>query len=487
MARGLAAILMTLIVVCCMLTAAQAAEVLEVEKPAVTKTKIHVVFRSSGIDHAGNWDASQIKEKVVTNEDMLNELKKRCEEIEFVRDFQEEVDGILVFGPPTDELIKIGLPMIVVYPMWGIWMESFNLQAYKGKKILFACLPRVRDASESVSSSRYEDLAEKIKLIQAVSKMRDVRILEITDRRVLGSFCGSLIGSRDREKYEKVFLDNLEETFGTEIVTTPQEELFYKIQEIEEKEAKKIARIWIDGADGIRDTTEAEIVKSAKVYLAMNELKEKYDCTAITTEGYGVFQNYEKGPIPSQGLASTQFSTDGIIATSEILIDALLTQQLGLYITGRPSFNGDYIIDPFNNIAIILHCECPLNIYGDKRRCSYVIRNLPRWEKYKGGACVQVNLPSNETVTVTKISMYHKKISIFTGKTLSGRKFFEEWDNPGLACRTKLAIKADTKSLLKNLDWALFGQHRVVFYGDIREKLKDLASLIGFDVVEEDK
>jgi hypothetical protein len=245
--------------------------------------------------------------------------------------------------------------------------------------------------------------------------------------------------------------------------------------------------MWINGADGIRDTTEAEIVQSAKVYLAMRELKEKYGCTAITTEGYGVFQNYEKGPIPSQGLASAQFCTDGIISASEILIDSLLTQQLGLYITGQPSFNGDYVIEPFNNIAIILHCECPFNIYGDKRRCSYVIRNLPRWEKYKGGACVQVNLPLNEAVTVTKISMYHKKISIFTGKTLSGRQFFEEWDNPGLACRTKLAIKANTKSLLKNLDWALFGQHRAVFYGDIREKLKDLATLIGFEVVEEDK
>ena len=59
-----------------------------------------------------------------------------------------------------------------------------------------------------------------------------------------------------------------------------------------------------------------------------------------------------------------------------------------------------------------------------------------------------------------------------------------EWDD--LACRTKIAIKTNTKALIKNLDSKTFGVHRVVFYGDFREKFKDLATLIGFEVVEED-
>jgi hypothetical protein len=160
---------------------------------------------------------------------------------------------------------------------------------------------------------------------------------------------------------------------------------------------------------------------------------------------------------------------------------------LGFYITSRPSFNGDYIIDPFYNVAIIGHCECPFNPYGDERRCSYVIRNLPRLKKYEGGACVQVNLPLDETVTAAKISMYDKKISVFTGKTVSGRKFFSEWDDPGLACRTKLAIETDAQALLENLDWRTFASHRAVFYGDFREEIKNLATLIGFEVIEEDR
>lgn len=495
------------------------------------KTKVYVIFHSSGLGHRGSWDSSDIKQKVMMNEEILEELEKRCEGVEFtgrinlideermdlvsrshygiteeekkfqvetsnitrkraefalknIRNLRESLDGILIFGPPSDELVSIGLPIISVFPMWGTWMASFDFKKYKEKKILFSFLPVVKDSSESIFLSRIEDIVKKIKLIQAISKMKKLKVLDITDKPVLGSFESTRSGV-DRADYEKLYLDNLERTLGTELIVIPQEELFYKIQEIKEKKAEEIAKIWIKGAKEIKDTNETEILKSAKVYLAMKELMEKYECGAITTEGYGVFADYEKGPIPSQGLASSQFCTEGIIATSECLINSLITQQLGFYITNRQSFNGDYIIDPFNNIAIIGHCECPLNVYGDEKKCSYTIRNLPRWRKNEGGACIQVDLPLNETVTVVRISMYDKKISVFTGKTTSGKEIFNEWDN--LACRTKVAIKTNTEMLLKNIDWQTFGVHRVVFYGDFRKEIKNLATLIGFEVIEEDK
>ena len=80
------------------------------------------------------------------------------------------------------------------------------------------------------------------------------------------------------------------------------------------------------------------------------------------------FMHYEEGSIPAQGLPSSQFCTDGMVATSETLVDSLVTQQLGLWMTGSTGFNGDYIIDVENGKAYIGHCECPLNPYGDERR-----------------------------------------------------------------------------------------------------------------------
>jgi hypothetical protein len=459
------------------------------------KTKMYVIFSSSGLDHRGAWDASDIEKKVMTNEEMMNELGKQCEGAEFcgeinliethdsaienIRSAREALDGVLIFGPPFDELIETGLPIVSVFPMFGMWMAGFDFKGYKGKKVLTGCLPVVSDASKPAFSARISDLAKKIKLIQSISKMKKLRILSVTDRPVLGSY---ETGFGNRKEYEKVYLDNLGETFGSEIITTTQEEMFDKIQEVEEEEAEKIAKRWIDGAKEVKDTNEAEIVRSAKLYLVLKEMMGEYDCGAVTTEGYGVFAGYRKGNIPSQGLASSQFCTDGIVATSECLINSLLTQQLVFHITGRLGFNGDYIIDPFNNIAILGHCECPLNPYGDGKSSPYVIRNLPRLKKYEGGACVQVDLPLNETVTVAKISVYDRKISLFTGKTVSGRDFFEDWDD--LACRTKLAMETDTRALLDNLDWRTFASHRVAFYGNFTEEIKDLAALIGFEVVE---
>lgn len=457
-------------------------------------TKIFVMFRTEGRGHEVDWDAEDMQ-RILTNEEILNELKERCEGIEFVGEtnpvdvksaveflnLQENIDGIVVFGPPPDELIKTGLPIITVFRMWQTWMGGFNFQKYKGEKILFDCVPMVRDANKSVFSSRMANLAKKIKLIQAISKMRYLRALVITDKPVLGVFEG---GSGE---YEKVLLDNISKIFGTELITIPIEELFYKIRDIDKKKAEEIADMWIHEAYAIKNTNKTQIVESAKVYLAMKELMEKYDCNAITGEGYSVYGHYKLGLIPSQCLASSQLATDGIIAPSETLINVLITQAIGYNITGRPSFNGDYIIDPFLNIAIIGHCECAFNPYGDERKCTYTIRNMPFRKKNVGGACVQVDLPVNETVTVVKMSMYDKKIAVFTGKTVSLSQLFQEVDNPGVSCRTKLAIRTDVKALLENLDWRTFSGHRVVFYGDIREDIQNLAILIGFEVVEEDK
>ena len=79
------------------------------------KTRMYVIFRSSGLDHRGAWDASDIEKKVMTNEEMLNELGKQCERVEFcgeinlietpdsaienIRNGREDLDGI-IFGPP---------------------------------------------------------------------------------------------------------------------------------------------------------------------------------------------------------------------------------------------------------------------------------------------------------------------------------------------------------------------------------------------------
>ena len=476
-------------------------------------TRIYTAFSTSGVmGECQVFTAYHPDRKIISNEEILKELKARTTDVKFVggadpitkeqlvaavKAQKETLDGILLFGTPVDphapeevwlpeppdELISIGLPIVNVYPFWGQWMYPFH--AYKGEKVVTSFLPVIPDNNRATFSSRLDDIAEKIKLIQAVSKMKNLRVLVITDNPMLGEYWPwSWQVEGNRRRYEEEYLYNLREVFGTELVVIPQREMVDKMNNASEQDAKRIARRWIEEAAGMRGTNEIEVIKSAKLYLAMKELMELHNCQAITTEGYIVFQYYREGPIPSQGLPSSQFCTDGVVATSETLIDSLITQQLGLFITGSTGFNGDYLIDPFNNVAILGHCESPLNPYGDDRKASYVIRNLPLWEENKGGACVQVDLPIGETVTVAKISVHDKKIALFTGESVSGEELFAGWDD--ILCRTKLPIRTNAEALFHNLDWKTFGNHRVAFYGNHRGEFKELASLIGFDVVEDD-
>jgi hypothetical protein len=52
-----------------------------------------------------------------------------------------------------------------------------------------------------------------------------------------------------------------------------------------------------------------------------------------------------------------------------------------------------------------------------------------------------------------------------------------------MACRTKLATEANVQKILETYRW---GWHRVTFFGNWRKEVKDLATLMGLHVYEED-
>ena len=47
-------------------------------------------------------------------------------------------------------------------------------------------------------------------------------------------------------------------------------------------------------------------------------------------------------------------------------------------------------------------------------------------------------------------------------------------------------MSVDAKKLRRYVYPEKYGMHRVATFGDFRERLKDIAALIGFNVIEED-
>jgi hypothetical protein len=469
------------------------------------QTKIHVVFLSPG--HPVGFEAYRRYHpdiKIMENQDVLDTIKGQCAGIAFsgkavpvktqdaVQDIaagKKDLDGLLVFGAPPDELIGLGLPMVAVArPLEQCPTLPFH--AYKQSKVATSTLPVHCDKDPKVYASRIADIVGKINLIDSISRMKGQRILVITDLPPLGYFEPiELQIDTTRKEYETTYVDNLKAVLGIQLVTIPQEELFEKIRNADVQQSEKVARKWIKEAVAVRGTNEAEVVKSAKLYLSMKELMATHDCQAITTEGFGWppfgFQKAVEKDLPSQGMPTSQLLTDGIPAASETLLDCLITQQFALYITGSAGLLGDYNIDPLNNTAIVCHCEGSIKPYADDRRSPYIIRNLPFVEENKGGVCAEIQYPIGEPITVAKLSVYKKKMSLFTGETVSGEELFPYWAD--ILGRNKVAVRTDAKALLENVDWTVFGHHRTAFYGDHRQEFKDLAKLIGFEVIEKDR
>ncbi len=442
--------------------------------------------------------------QIPNNSDILERIKKESPEVDIIgpaepvdgeraaadiKKQRDDIHGLIVFGPPPVELLSLGLPTVAVErPLEGCTTIPFS--TYKGSKVVTSFLPAHHDKDPVVYTARYTDISRNLNLINAVIRMNGLRVLVVTDKPPLGYFEPvDLQIKHTRKEYEDTYLSHLKGTFGTEFITVPQESLFKKVRNADEVEAKKIATTWIEEALALRWTNEAEVLSSGKLYMAMKELMNEYNCQAITTEGFGWpplgYKKAVEQGVPSQGLPTSQFCTDGVVAASETLTDCLLTQQLGLFITGSTGFLGDYTIDPFNNTAIVAHCEGTFRPYGDERKSPYILRNLPFVEENTGGACAETQYPVGEVVTVAKISMYQRKLSVFTGVTVSGEEVYSYWAD--ILGRNKAAIKTNVEALFENAAWDVFGNHRTVFFGDYRQEFKDLGKLIGYEVIEKDK
>lgn len=173
-----------------------------------------------------------------------------------------------------------------------------------------------------------------------------------------------------------------------------------------------------------------------------------------------------------------QLNNAGSTGVCEADLDSTLTQLLIRYLTGRPSYVSDPVIDTAAGQIVYAHCVATNRPFGPRGLANpYLIRSHAEDRK---GASVQSLLPLGHPVTTAKISAEHKAFAIHTGRTVAN----VEDDK---ACRTKLAAEANVQRILDNYHSELFGWHRVTCYGEYRKQLVDLATLYGLHVFEQDR
>ncbi len=450
-----------------------------------SKTRVHAFFLSKKKGEQG-WPSDDFDPEL-RRDHLLRKLEGACENIEFVggdiiQDFDEvkkvegrrDIDGVLVYTlttPPWTQTPWVlrerpdvssfrKHPMILVSDIFGGEMPLLDFCDMARKERL-PILP--------IFSSSFDDLTAALHLIEVIHEMKGSKILNV------GASAESIDQAhwwrRDPERYFGL----LKEIFGMEVITIGSEELNGYYQSVDEKSARELAHKWISEAVKVIEPSEEEIVNSAKMYLAIKKAMEDMGADAVTIDCLALF--YEKKLPAYPCLAWSKLNDEGSTGVCEADLDATVTQFMMRHLTGRPGFVNDPVIDTSTRRVIYAHCVAPTKLFGkDGPAAPCIIRSHAEDGK---GACYQVIMPPNETITTVKVNLLERKISIHQGRSMGNI-------DENRACRTKLVVEANAKKILDNYRYGTFGWHRISFYGDFRKEVRDLAGLLGLEVVEED-
>lgn len=442
--------------------------------PKLPPVKIHVVYLGLG----GAWpmpefDAPAEVEKFQT---YLAGVEKRLGDVKFVggelipnRTPQAakaaaqlgDADAVLLvhlsFGnaDPFLEFVKTGRPVALFsQPFSGHdWMYVPEWQK-EGKRIILA------------ASSDYGDIDRLVALLRVPVRMRQTRILLV----------GPAAGTEPARSAELV-----KERTGAEVISVDVETVVQAHQSIDAKDAEAEAEAhWLSQAKRIVEPSRKEIVKSAAMYLAMKKLMIDHGARAITIKCLGGI------PIGTLGypcLGFSKLNDLGLVGACEADMDSTLTMLMFSYAFGVPGFITDPLFDVSQNAVIHAHCLAPTQMDGASGpRAPFLIRTHRDDNR---GASLEVELRVGEEITCAKLANLDTLL-VSVGKIIA----IPDFEDRG--CRTQIVTEvADAQKMLNNWGSGVLPKdmmtllHRVVFYGNQLNSVRDLAILMGQKVVME--
>jgi hypothetical protein len=395
--------------------------------------------------------------------EFLKMIRKECPDIEFlpvtarkdedanvVLQSDAEVDGYIVYlagclwGRVPEIIAESKKPTVFVDNLFagsGKFLTGYARARRQGLKVV------------GVSSSSFKDVAEAVRCIDCVVKLRHSTTL--------------VVGGQPDKK--------IEELFGTKMQGIDFPEISAAYKKADHSEAKKWSERWMKEAARIIEPSRQDIEQSAVLYIAMRDLMDKYTARAITVNCLSGFYGGHLPAYPCLGFM--QLNNDGYVGACEADQRSTLTMLLMTYLVNRPGFISDPVIDTAKNQIIYAHCVAPTKVFGPKGTSNpYHIRSHSEDRK---GACNRSLMPLGEMTTTILFDAGKKQVILHQGKTVANVDL-------DLACRNKLAVevKGDVYKLMNH--WDTWGWHRVTFYGDLKRQVYNMASLLGFEVFEED-
>ena len=452
--------------------------------PAMPPVKVYVVYLGTG----GAWpkpdfDApKEIEEKFAP---YLAGVQERLGDVEFVggdliRNHAKMAEALLpkIDESQADAILVVHLAFgnsapFAVFAGTGRPVAVYS-QPFSGHDWMY--VPRLQKQGFRLIMAPSRDLAEidrLVALLRVPVRMKQSKIILVGNP-------GCAAGTDAAKDFDLV-----RTRLGPEIVQiTPPE--FVKIHEsIDAKAAEKEAeQYWISQAKEIIEPDTEEIVKSCKTYLAMKKIMLEHGAQAITVKCLGGI------PIGTLGYPCLGFSKlldEGVVGACEADVDSTLTMLMFLYACGLPGFITDPLIDTAKNAVIHAHCVAPTKMRGPaSERLPFSIRSHRDDNR---GASLEVFMDKDigQKVTWAKIANL-ETILVTTGTIV------EVCDFDDRGCRTQVVTEVDdARELFAHWgggvlpDGMMALLHRVLFYGDHVDNVRDMAHLMGLKVLLEGK
>jgi hypothetical protein len=362
-----------------------------------------------------------------------------------------EVDGYAVYmlglWPRAGEVIAaMNRPTLFIDDLYagsGEFLISYAAAKRKGLRVA------------GVASSRFEDVVQAMKTFEALKKLRSATILDVVDRPPGTN--GSAIT----------------DVFGTGVKQITPAEYNEAYAKADKAEAAAFAKRWIKGAQKVVEPAADEIERSGQIYIGMRNLMAQYKADAITVDCLGLFYNGKAPAYPCLGFF--QMNNDGKVGACEADLQSTITMLAVTYLTGRPGYISDPVVDTGKSQIIYAHCVAPSKVFGPAGPSSaYYIRNHSEDRK---GASVRVLMPVNEMTTTLRINPVSRQVIFHQAKTVANI-------DEDKACRTKVAAEIrDPYKMIEEYD--TWGWHRVTFYGDLRQPVEHFTGLLGLKLVHE--
>ena len=269
-----------------------------------------------------------------------------------------------------------------------------------------------------------------------------------------------------------------EKRFGVKFINKTAADLMEVFDGIGEEEAFATAEKWIGEAVKTIEPSQADIIESAKIYLAIKKMMKETGADAVTIACLELSYNdvYGKSRHMYPCLSHFQMADDGELGVCEADIDSTISSLLTLYLTGKHGFVSDSVVDTSSDEIIYAHCVACRKVFGisSPKICDYYIRSHAEDQL---GASVQVIFPVGEKLTTINMSnsdnwaCIHSSVSVGNAGGDAG-------------CRSKLVASCNARALLEN--WMPIW-HRVTVFGDYRQDFINFFRLKGLDIFEEDK